>query len=292
MTNEESKHFRGSTIFETLSGCILACVLFGGYFLALLVAIYISFEKGVSGRPQKILWKLMVLLLICNIWNLGQKITYVILDVWMLSDAAVLYSGEKVLARQASIPFAINVLVGDGIVVWRAWGIWTESRMAKLILVILMIGNIGTNIADVIIDITHDAFNRAIVMDYVWSTFSLAVNFFATLLIALKAWYYRRTLRSCETKHNHLRKILILLVESGLVYCIIQITFVLIQIFTVRSELRTLRILTIGISQIINGTAVLYPLAIFLVVNLDQSLADIIHGKSSASATLTTLAPD
>ncbi|KIK61699.1 hypothetical protein GYMLUDRAFT_260735 [Collybiopsis luxurians FD-317 M1] len=192
MIVEEKKYLlgQGSRLYGMLlGGCIPMCMLFGVYVLALLIAVYISFEKGVPGRPQKVLWKYMILLLVCNIWNFGNQLSSIIFDVSMtsmLSEDHTAFPARKAFDRQVSNPMTINKVVGDGIIVWGAWEIWNESRVAKLILVVLMMGNIGTNVVDMLIDVTHDANDRAIVMDYVASAFSLAVNFLATLLIALK----------------------------------------------------------------------------------------------------------
>ncbi|KAE9402379.1 hypothetical protein BT96DRAFT_552563 [Gymnopus androsaceus JB14] len=138
-----------------------------------------------------------------------------------------------------------------------------------------MIGNIGTNIADILLDTTKIDSGSTIPMDEISSIFSLAVNLLSTILIAFKAWNHRQALKIISVnkrKHTQVEKILLFLVESGVVYCVIQCLYVIIQIFATKlGSSIGLEIWDIGIGEVADATAVLYPLAVFLALSLDQS---------------------
>ncbi|KAE9402974.1 hypothetical protein BT96DRAFT_917771 [Gymnopus androsaceus JB14] len=238
MTPEESSDLSllGQVLYTNLfGGSIFTFLLFGLYILAFFIALCTSVKTGIQGRPHKVLWGCMIILLLCYVWNLVEQILILIVDI----KTTFIISGsldtvlDTYFARVGktdivgSVPFNINLVVGDAIVAWRAWAIWSESRIAKLLLAVLLIGNIGTNIADIVLDVieSDNTTFTTIPMDEISSSFSLAVNLLSTMLIAFKAWRHRQTLKmiSANTmKHSRVERILLFLVESGVVYCSIQ----------------------------------------------------------------------
>ncbi|KIK71498.1 hypothetical protein GYMLUDRAFT_90450 [Collybiopsis luxurians FD-317 M1] len=168
----------------------------------------------------------------------------------------------------------VNILVGDGILIWRTWRVCSDLKSAKYLLVILMAGSVGTNVADIVVNTIEDAIDRSIVMNCIFPAFSLAVRLLGTSLIALTAWKLRRQKRGTileKMNCSGVGIVLRLLVESGMIYCACQATFILIQILNMRSESQTTQILTLAISMITNAVTVLNPLAVFLVAHLNRS---------------------
>ncbi|KAL1672435.1 hypothetical protein EV122DRAFT_294885 [Schizophyllum commune] len=129
------------------------------------------------------------------------------------ADATLRLLGLNVPAQLFII---FNFLASDAVVVWRAWILWPQSRVAKGILV-------------------------SVVFNFVWQTvhwkeeqtpaFTLTIwlpllvtNIVATGLVALQVWYYRRDIQRALgqwRKTTRVEKVLILLLDSGLVYCLI-----------------------------------------------------------------------
>ncbi|KAJ3810465.1 hypothetical protein F5876DRAFT_65589 [Lentinula aff. lateritia] len=153
------------------------------------------------------------------------------------------------------------LVVGDAIVVWRTCNMWTKHKSLRYLLSTLMLGNLATNIADVLIDTTTDAADHEIVMDYVSTSVSFVVNLLSTILVFIKA---------CS-RHTRIRRILRLLIESGVAFCFIQAVYVLVQILLYQNETYSLSLWNLALVMVRNAAAVLYPLAVFIVVNLDQS---------------------
>ncbi|KAF9061297.1 hypothetical protein BDP27DRAFT_1369780 [Rhodocollybia butyracea] len=84
----------------------------------------------------------------------------------------------------------ITVLVGDFVICWRAWVLLLHDKFWRFLLVIIMAGNIGVNIADCVFDTAAvNVLGKFSTLDSVSIVLSLAVNMVATGLIAWKAWY-------------------------------------------------------------------------------------------------------
>ncbi|KAJ3745331.1 hypothetical protein DFH05DRAFT_1006065 [Lentinula detonsa] len=293
--NSNSSSFKlGSTILgELFGGAVPTCTLFGLYICALAISIYICAENGIHGRPQKILWACMTLLSLCNVWHYGIQIKFALLAASSLSDHHI--QVEKPLTQVCTVPLNINLVVGDAIVAWRTCNIWTKPKILRYLLAMLMAGNIVANIVDVVIDAVTDAANREITMDYVATSFSFAVNLLCTSLIFLKAWSYFQNFRvrplDAGQSHSYtdLKRILTLLIESGIIFCSIQLISILVQIFTYHQETYALRIWNLALGMTRNAAAVLYPLAVFLIVNLNLSS---LNDKCSVfESTFTTVIP-
>ncbi|KAJ3973014.1 hypothetical protein EV361DRAFT_948287 [Lentinula raphanica] len=124
---------------------------------------------------------------------------------------------------------AINMLIGDGIVVWRARILFQYDNIHRLALSCLMVANIAVNIADCIwadVHLQNATIARPNALDWVSSMLSLLVNLCATFLIALKARSQHRMMQDASLhKKTRAQHILLLLVESGAIYCVIQAVF-------------------------------------------------------------------
>ncbi|KAE9405888.1 hypothetical protein BT96DRAFT_934626 [Gymnopus androsaceus JB14] len=75
-------------------------------------------------------------------------------------------------------PTTINLLLSDCIVVWRAWILFQDDKLWKLLLAVLMFANIAINIADCIwdnIEVTIEV-SSSTILDWLSGLISLAVN--------------------------------------------------------------------------------------------------------------------
>ncbi|KAE9384095.1 hypothetical protein BT96DRAFT_1101852 [Gymnopus androsaceus JB14] len=138
----------------------------------------------------------------------------------------------------------IMFLIADTAIVWRAWALWAENRLIKWMLLIILLADIGglfcVNIADAIVD-TKAEFNlnfNVFTLDWLSTALNLTVNIMATLLIAYRAWTYHQS--TCGILHNkttQVEAILLLMVESGAIFGVIQVInmiFAVLEIHTAR----------------------------------------------------------
>jgi len=181
---------------------------------------------------------------------------------WALSLTIVLRSLRDVLINHIDLSFAdkftlanehvsrlyvgqvyltmINYSLSDAVVVWRAWILWSgspESTRLKVFIVpiYLLTGSIvsallvgGWKVKALTEDSTHleTLLNDTQIIG--WSL-SLGTNFMGTSLIAWKAWEHRQFIRQHYTRtagQTKVQKILGVLVESGFLYCLTQLSVV------------------------------------------------------------------
>ncbi|KIK65156.1 hypothetical protein GYMLUDRAFT_39553 [Collybiopsis luxurians FD-317 M1] len=173
-------------------------------------------------------------------------------------------------------PATINLLLSDAIVVWRAWVFFQRACFPKFTLAFLTTVNMGINIANCILvnlEVTRVLPPGVKVMGWLSGLISLIVNIFATGLIAWKAWNHHRIMLEVGFyKRSRVQNILLLLIESGAIYCAIQMAY------TVTLLINTHTAADSGFSNIfylISGIGCVsiawYPVAVIILINQDSS---------------------
>ncbi|THU91582.1 hypothetical protein K435DRAFT_801174 [Dendrothele bispora CBS 962.96] len=141
--------------------------------------------------------------------------------------------GENFMAR-------LNFIMGDIIVVWRAWVLFPQ-RFAKIALSICLIGSFVGIFLDIGLLVKRVIKNPEDVRGEEENAIMVAVpliltNFTATTLIGFKAWYHfqniRNNLGSTNGSSNKALKILLLLMESGLLYLAFWIGYLVLELVT------------------------------------------------------------
>ncbi|THU87186.1 hypothetical protein K435DRAFT_804518 [Dendrothele bispora CBS 962.96] len=120
----------------------------------------------------------------------------------------------------------LNYVIGDIVVVWRAWVLFPERLAVKVTLSICLLGSfVGTSLdmgllVKGLMKNSFDTGNNTEIL--VLAVPLIFTNLTATTLIGVKAWYHfqsiRRNLGSTNGSPSKVLKILLLLIESGLLY--------------------------------------------------------------------------
>ncbi|KAJ6537712.1 hypothetical protein B0H19DRAFT_1316442 [Mycena capillaripes] len=190
------------------------------------------------------------------------------------------------LAAPTEAFYMFNMLVGDSVVVWRAWVIHQRMRWVVLIPCTMLLLSLIFCIIDLIC-LTTVGWNTqpslakgGVVCAHAelmsWA-FSLATNATCTILIGYQAWQYRRSMRLLnivENRRMSAAKLLLILVESGFVYCLFWLTQ-LITLINIGTDRRKPIIyvyeLLDSMGDQIPG---MYPTLIIVIVNLQQTIWD------------------
>ncbi|GAW02623.1 hypothetical protein LENED_004288 [Lentinula edodes] len=250
MTPDEQEmvfSFAQSTFFNTVN-LIVTITGYGAFVLGTIIAV-VSLRKRTWGRSQTILLVCLLVIFSCFTWDIFYSGGFNISDIrytfvqtlpgGLVAQAEA--SDRKTLAWQYMPSWAatVNLLLSDCIVVWRAWILFRDGKFWKISLAALMIANIGVNVADCIwgnIELSVEIASST-TLDWLSSIISLIVNIFATILIAFKAWNYHRFMSAVSIrKRTRSENILLLLIESGAIYCGIQSVygvFILLDVYTV-----------------------------------------------------------
>ncbi|TBU39311.1 hypothetical protein BD309DRAFT_983153 [Dichomitus squalens] len=118
----------------------------------------------------------------------------------------------------------LNVLLGDAIVWWRAWIIWPRSLIVRgTCVVLLAVTTAFSELTLANLDyIPIGSFYRLDVFGVAASVSSLSSNLVATVMIGCKAWEHRKMFEATTLERSsRIERLLVLLVESGTVYCLL-----------------------------------------------------------------------
>ncbi|KAJ7488175.1 hypothetical protein FB451DRAFT_1391116 [Mycena latifolia] len=169
----------------------------------------------------------------------------------------------------------INYLMSDAIVVWRAWVVYHDNLKVRLLLSLCLLGSlVGTTI-----DMTFGGlwlFGNAKFMPsgprgLIMVLPLLVTNMVSTSLMGYKVWQYRRQIKANlnlpKNKKTKIERVLVILTESGMFYCLIWIPY-LYSIFAKEgTETTGYKIVTNTVPQL----SAIYPVVIVLLVTLQRT---------------------
>ncbi|KAK7018096.1 hypothetical protein VNI00_018376 [Paramarasmius palmivorus] len=129
--------------------------------------------------------------------------------------------------------FLSNMIIGDAVVIWRAWALCKNTRLYSLVYIPIVMLCMSFAFAIIALDcLATNGYNSghstipegSKVCQWgepiAWGI-SLLTNVTSTSLIAVRAWQYRRFLREGTSGLNSKsERILVILVESGFIYCL------------------------------------------------------------------------
>ncbi|KAG6914411.1 hypothetical protein DXG01_000524 [Tephrocybe rancida] len=179
-------------------------------------------------------------------------------------------------------------LISDGVVVWRAWALYYDRPWVMFGPCMLLLATIGVNMSvsalqsqptfslhvDMIALATR-LFDASLAM-------SLATNVITTLLALYKLWDHRRFFNRIGLRsQSRAEKIMVALIESGFVYCGVQIVYMILQSYHGKVLSPVDVATTVTFSFYISFTAS-YPSIVVVFVSQKRSMADT-FGFSSAS---------
>ncbi|KAF7298345.1 hypothetical protein MKEN_01359100 [Mycena kentingensis (nom. inval.)] len=197
--------------------------------IAAIIALYSLTQKGLrDSRSRQALFALTTIMLAASTTHLALHTVSLILQVPGLvvgddsSDPASLLTTLRIVqtGMRRTIYF-----ISDAIVVWRAWAIWNDAPIARAILAFLLLGTLACSAAvfGMAIDtILHGTHYETIAQNFLGTFPLLITNFTATAFVGYKLWFYRRNLKkylSCASQTTKVERVLILLLESGGIYC-------------------------------------------------------------------------
>ncbi|THV03747.1 hypothetical protein K435DRAFT_851535 [Dendrothele bispora CBS 962.96] len=180
----------------------------------------------------------------------------------------------------------LNFLMGDIIIVWRAWVLFPRKLPAKMILSICLMGSFVGVFLDT------GLFVKRILKDYFdtnggeTNVIMLAVpliftNLTATMLIGLKAWYHFQDIQNnlglTNGSSSKVLKILLLMVESGLLYLAFWIGYLVLGLV---AEAHNTSIAQEVYLAIMPQLVAIYPILIILLVAHENNKSESVNDMS------------
>ncbi|KAE9395219.1 hypothetical protein BT96DRAFT_1022044 [Gymnopus androsaceus JB14] len=176
-------------------------------------------------------------------------------------------------------------LFSDGIVVWRAWAIWTGSCRILILPMLLLFATFAIFIVSstlrTIAFVNPSWIAGGLMSNLVVAGFSMSIatNLISTLLIAIKAHQHRKSLQNAGIGSSIAVRILMFLTEAGFVYIVFQIIDVCLAFLDDGSQLNSPFNITTHIwGVIMNLLSATYPPLVILIVHHSHSISQASSG--------------
>ncbi|ETW84156.1 hypothetical protein HETIRDRAFT_415863 [Heterobasidion irregulare TC 32-1] len=265
-------------------------------------------------------------------WALGFTVIIKLIENELLVDpdqpleSKYAMVNQSVFGMNISLPYLalVNYLIGDAIVVWRAWVLWRNSPKVMTVPIVLWTCSVGPKSRPKFHDNTEVTFNLSLIIvasvlfgvfqiisisvpthrmgimtgysQLASWAFELATNIVATSLIGYKTWTYRRFIRQNiigKNRKTSIQKILAILVESGILYCFVWIALIVcgtVPISGVRAvDAGASADLFLSVSSHIAG---IYPTIIVVLVSMQNTVWDVSGFTSDVLSKPQFIAPE
>ncbi|KAJ7594867.1 hypothetical protein C8J56DRAFT_1044589 [Mycena floridula] len=275
-------HYITDTQIHSIQNLIIRigceCIFFGIHATMFIISTYLLFSKGIKAVKARIFLLALTLTMFCA--SLGVIAIDMSISVRQIKTYGITAPTTKELNLQlrlaSNVLMRLNFLLGDIVVVWRTWVIWPSFKV-HVLLAICMLGTIGavvgngTKAALDLVRNTPASNSYSLVMTLP----PLITNLVATSLMGLKLWEYRRNVTASIRTEKSIEKLLLILVESGIVFCLIWL-LILLAGFTIFTSANNILILGVAVS--LTG---IYPTFIVIMVSLEKSQANTIVGTGA-----------
>ncbi|KAJ7693379.1 hypothetical protein B0H17DRAFT_932959 [Mycena rosella] len=279
-------------------GLVAQTLFFGIYTLLMALSTRMLLKRGLKTRANRVMFFIILFMYILSAgyWAFSVAFaadsiqTYIdaprtLLDTVENSD----HEGIKEWLNVFNAVALINVVLSDGVVVWRA-SIICQRRIRKYLWIAIaflfltamaVIFTIGFRIAGFIMSPAGELMKIAInILQVSTLGFSLSSNLVATVIVGTTARRHRQIIRAAlkDDEKTRSEKILALVVEAGFFYCISGLIVLLASLFRIQHG--TLGDLYGPIHLEITSA---YPPIVILLVNTKRSLSESFFSETSSS---------
>ncbi|KAJ6500859.1 hypothetical protein C8R45DRAFT_979365 [Mycena sanguinolenta] len=209
---------------------LAAAAISYGFFLCIgTMSSYTLIRKGLRGqRPRQALLAITLIMLLSATAHLALFMGYIIIQFPTL---AAEYVNPIQTMRRLDISQTwlrrITYFLSDVIVVWRAWVIWGNNRVVHVALAICLVATGATSLTLAVFNTKSEfqgtRYSRN-TKNFLGTFCLIVTNFLVTILITCKLWYYRRNVKKYLNRpgnaNTKIENILILLMETGGLYCV------------------------------------------------------------------------
>ncbi|KAJ8089163.1 hypothetical protein PM082_014411 [Marasmius tenuissimus] len=223
------------------------------------------------------------------------------IQIILVNDVDMTYT-EKLLAfadeftkfgavMQVMLP--LEILIGDGIVLWRAWKLCAENRKMVYLPMILLFATTVCSFSFFGCIVKNDwpveypnTCNKLQISAF---SLSMATNLVGTLVVGYKVWAYRQSegeFLGQRRQRTRAEKVLVLFLESGVVYSIlwvIQLVVILLPPASTFPGKAVQQVFTTSSIQMVG----IYPTLLVVLIYLQYSMRDSARTLST-NATLPT----
>ncbi|KAJ6554372.1 hypothetical protein B0H19DRAFT_1262745 [Mycena capillaripes] len=283
----------GLDITQDAIGVIWETLFISAYGVFFAVAVYSIFRKGFKRRSSIAMLCVVVYLYASSLtlWALNATFWFKTAHALLLDnpnaplpdrrDPAI--ESTAMLGTPMEALFMFNMVVGDTVVIWRAWVLYQRTLWVVSIPCIMLLMSFIFSVVDITCLTGAGWSDQSAIASggvvcahaelMAWA-FSFVTNATCTILIGYKAWHHRRSMKALNIVGNPRRlsadKMLSILVESGFIYCLFWLTqYILFVDIDREKPIIYAYELFAGMGDQISG---MYPTLIIVIVNLHQTI--------------------
>ncbi|KAF9459183.1 hypothetical protein BDZ94DRAFT_1300742 [Collybia nuda] len=295
MTPEEAAFIgrAGDTLRNNLTLFIPESLLFGAFLYLFSHSTVIFMRRGLRSWPSRFMFitSLTSFLLIGIHWATYCATLYIAIKGFFIEDPSNLGDVKRpAIVNLRLFPFLVAqnwidqlaIYISDGIVIWRAWALFSEQIWIMVLPVALFLGTITTGLAYLALMVSLPAFiavqNREPVPAFKLVTANLALSFTAnavtTLLITYRLWAHRKTVGiKALGSLSSVQKVLVALIESGVAYCVLQLIRTVLYCYPGRPQTARYFASATVLSLASSATS-MYPTVVIMLVNQQRTLVE------------------
>ncbi|KAJ7592302.1 hypothetical protein C8J56DRAFT_887006 [Mycena floridula] len=241
-----------SDIFALQSSLMIIAVefvLYGIYNVLVLIVLYKLWTNKAKLAARRILIAPVISMFVASSAHPFMDLAFYLIELSTLGfDLPNVERSLINLNILSTIMTRLNYLIGDSIVVWWAWVLWINHSRVHMLLCICLFGTFGGVAVDFAFDILSELsefsdsprFFPTGPRTLVLMLPLFLTNFISTLLIAYKVWEYKveikQNLGLSPNKRTKVERVLILLAESGSIYCLFWAIYPIIIILLLALE--------------------------------------------------------
>ncbi|KAH9938882.1 uncharacterized protein BXZ73DRAFT_99944 [Epithele typhae] len=298
---------------------ILSAFFFGITVAVTSVTVFLLLRGGLTRRSHKIQLLSVLLLFVSTLlfflfttvynvnlytfnvqWDIEAPLASIISDV----ESRWGEHAQRVQSGVVTACLTINIFISDATVWWRACMLWPRNALVRCMCFLLLASTLGIGLVETYTSalslpnfVAYDYQAQLYTRDgfgTIAFVLSLTNNVVATALIAFKAWRHARILRAAlgaGNKKSRAVKMLSLLIESGVIYCVVWL-FIVISAIRIPTTANDTSVRAVGYatsaSILLRGCLVyvigLYPMLIVVIVRLKHSQLDNVHSEASGTS--------
>ncbi|KAJ7595333.1 hypothetical protein C8J56DRAFT_1159853 [Mycena floridula] len=262
-------------LMECLIDTTALSLLHGIYSTLVVIALYKLCTRKAHFTAKNILIAATIIMFLCSTLHVAVEIGYYFIQLPALGyNPPDLNKLIKVLTDLAIFNSLIYV-ISDSVVVWRAWVIWPDYWWVRVLLIFCLFGTfVGVSIDfafGTLFNLGNNKFVPTGPRTLILTLPLFLTNLTSTLLMGYKVWEYRAEIKYHlgleKNTRTQIERVLILLTESGAIYCFLWLANCLMAVTSRNNQSLGYQLVTGILPQL---TAI-YPIIIILLVALEKA---------------------
>ncbi|RDB18527.1 hypothetical protein Hypma_000239 [Hypsizygus marmoreus] len=286
----------GLVLFANYSIATSLALLHGAFILLFFISVASVIRRGLGSRLTQLMLSLTIISFAAATVYWAATIAAVAVQIrsTLVNDPdtpiteKLRRSDHHIFLLQVILAWSSGILpiISDAVVIWRAWVLFLETRWVMIGPLMLLL---ATNLAGLVLysidfdtldaatkgiqNLSHRLSNASLVL-------SLAANALATMMIGYKLWQHRTFLAQMvgpnQHRFRHAQNVLLILVESGVVYFFLQVAEFILGIDTsgpvVPGSAQDMANNIFGVVYL--SFSGMYPTIVVVLVNRERSFVD------------------